>query len=191
MFEVIISKVLLKLSSFPFLNLYSKLNIYVLFILIKFIHDSKASFITSIFMLEKLSFLFFFFNLISPWNILYFQLFFFLISTNFSISTKKLSLSLNNFFACSLFYLSLNPADHKVLPILLLQISQFCIYLFQTATLGLCHISLLQFLPNYFSNLLIYDIATLIKSTHIHKYMCLFQVHGTLQATFSFSLLNF
>ena len=59
MFEVIMSKVLLKLSSFPFLNLYSKLKMYVLFILIKFIHDSKASFITSIFMIEKLCFLFF------------------------------------------------------------------------------------------------------------------------------------
>ena len=181
------SKVLLKLSSFPFLNLYSKLKMYVLFILIKFIHDSKASFITSIFMTEKLSFLFFFLIWFLLETFCIFS-YFFLISTNFSISTKKLSLTLNNFFACSLFYLSLNPADHKVLPILLLQISQFCIYLFQTATLGLCHISLLQFLPNYFSNLFIYDIATLIKSTHIHKYMRLFQVHGTLQSTFSLSV---
>ena len=127
----------------------------------------QVSFITSIFMSEKLSLFFFFLTLIFLWNILYFHLFF-LIFTNFSISTEKLSLSLNNFFASSLFYLSLNPADHKALPVLLL-ISQFCICLFQTAPLGLCHIfSLLQCFPNYCSNVLIYDIATLIKSTHIY-----------------------
>lgn len=147
----------------------------------------QVTFITSIFMLEKLSLFFWLWFLFETFCIFsYFSLIF----TNFSISTEKLSLSLNNFFACSLFYLSLNPADHKVLPVLLLQISQFCIYLFQTAALGLCHIfSLLQCLPNYFSNLLIYDIATLIKSTHIHM-----SVSGSWHSAtnlLSFTLLNF
>lgn len=162
---MIISKVLLILSSSPFLDLYSKLKIYILFILIKFIYAS--SFLYHFYLYVRKAFFVFFFTLIFLWNILYFHLFF-LIFTNFSISTEKLSLSLNNFFASSLFYLSLNPADHKALPVLLL-ISQFCICLFQTAPLGLCHIfSLLQCFPNYCSNILIYDIATLIKSTHIY-----------------------
>lgn len=165
MFEIIISKVLLILSSSPFLNLYSKLKIYILFILIKFIHAS--SFLYHFYLYVRK--LFFFFWLWFFFETFCIFIYFFLIFTNFSISTEKLSLSLNNFFASSLFYLSPNPADHKALPVLLLPISQFCICLFQTAPLGLCHIfSLLQCFPNYCSNLLIYDIATLIKSTHIY-----------------------
>lgn len=166
---MIISKVLLILSSFPFLDLYSKLKIYILFIVTKFTHASSYLYHFYLYVRKTFFSFFFFFGLWFLFETFCIFSYFFLIFTNFSISTEKLSLSLNNFFACSLFYLSLNPADHKVPPVLLLQISQFCIYLFQTATLGLCHIfSLLQCLPNYFSNLLIYDIATLIKSTHIH-----------------------
>lgn len=56
------------------------------------------------------------------------------------ISRKTISY-LNNFFTCSLSYLSLNPIDHKVLSILLLCISQFWLFVYSNCPGFVPHLS--------------------------------------------------